>query len=53
MEFENFTDRARDFIQSAHTLAIRASHQQLTPLHLLKCLLDDKEDLAANLINAA
>ncbi len=53
MEFENFTERARGFIQSAQTLALRSNHQQLTPLHLLKCLLDDKEGLAANLINAA
>ncbi|NQU60184.1 MAG: ATP-dependent chaperone ClpB [Rhodospirillales bacterium] len=53
MEFENFTDRARGFIQSAQTLALRSNHQQLVPLHLLKVLLDDKEGLAANLINAA
>tara|TARA_Y100000031_G_scaffold137099_1_gene161739 strand:- start:120 stop:2717 length:2598 start_codon:yes stop_codon:yes gene_type:complete len=53
MEFDNFTERARGFIQSAQTLALRSNHQQLTPLHLLKCLLDDTDGLAANLINAA
>ena len=53
MEFDNFTERARGFIQSAQTLALRSNHQQLTPPHLLKCLLDDKEGLAANLIVAA
>jgi ATP-dependent Clp protease ATP-binding subunit ClpB len=53
MEFENFTDRARGFIQSAQTLALRSGHQQLVPLHVLKCLLDDKEGLAATLITAA
>ena len=53
MEFENFTDRARGFIQSAQTLAQTSNHQQLTSLHLTKCLLDDKEGLAANLIAAA
>ncbi|HEX9569321.1 MAG TPA: ATP-dependent chaperone ClpB [Rhodospirillales bacterium] len=53
MEFENYTERARGFIQSAQTLAIRDGHQQLAPLHLLKGLLDDKEGLCANLINAA
>ncbi len=53
MEFENFTDRARGFIQSAQTLALRSGHQQLAPLHLAKCLLEDKEGLAANLITAA
>ncbi|MBO6521569.1 MAG: ATP-dependent chaperone ClpB [Rhodospirillales bacterium] len=53
MDFENFTDRARGFIQSAQTLALRNNHQQLTPLHVLKVLLEDKEGLAANLIDAA
>ena len=27
MDFENYTDRARGFIQSAQTLAIRSNHQ--------------------------
>jgi len=53
MEFENYTERARGFIQSAQTLAIREGHQQLTPLHLLKVLLDDSEGMCANLIAAA
>ncbi len=53
MEFEKYTERSRGFIQSAQTLASRSNHQQLTPLHLLKVLLDDKEGLAANLIGAA
>ncbi len=53
MEFEKYTERSRGFIQSAQTLASRSNHQQLTPLHILKVLLDDKEGLAANLIAAA
>jgi len=53
MEFENYTERAHGFIQSAQTLAIGSHHQQLTPLHLLKCLLDDREGLASGLIGAA
>ena len=53
MEFENYTERARGFIQSAQTLALRSNHQQLTPLHVLECLLDDADGLAANLIAAA
>ncbi len=52
MEFENYTERTRGFIQSSQALALASNHQQLTPLHLLKCLLEDKEDLAANLIDA-
>ncbi|MEX2453849.1 MAG: ATP-dependent chaperone ClpB [Rhodospirillaceae bacterium] len=53
MEFESYTERARGFVQSAQTLALRSNHQQFKPEHLLKVLLDDKEGLAANLIAAA
>ena len=53
MEFEKYTERSRGFIQSAQTLAARSAHQQMTPLHILKVLLDDKEGLASNLIAAA
>jgi ATP-dependent Clp protease ATP-binding subunit ClpB len=53
MNFENYTERARGFIQNAQTLASRSGHQQLTPEHLLKVLLDDKEGLAAGLIKNA
>jgi ATP-dependent Clp protease ATP-binding subunit ClpB len=53
MEFEKYSDRSRGFVQSAVTLANNSEHQRLEPTHLLKVLLDDKEGLAANLINAA
>ena len=53
MQFENYTDRARGLIQAAQTIALRESHQQFTPEHILKALLDDQEGLAANLIRAA
>ncbi|MEX1306264.1 MAG: ATP-dependent chaperone ClpB [Rhodovibrionaceae bacterium] len=53
MDFERFTERSRGFVQAAQGLALRRNHQQLTPLHLLTVLLEDKEGLAANLIRAA
>lgn len=53
MQFENYTDRARGLIQAAQTIALRENHQQFTPEHMLKALLDDQEGLAANLIRAA
>ncbi|MCQ8184543.1 ATP-dependent chaperone ClpB [Parvularcula maris] len=53
MQFENFTDRARGLIQAAQTIAVRESHQQITPHHVLKALLDDSEGLASNLIRKA
>jgi ATP-dependent Clp protease ATP-binding subunit ClpB len=53
MEFEKYTERAKGFIQSAQGLALRSGHQRLTPEHLLKILLEDKEGLCTNLIRAA
>ena len=53
MDFENYTERSRGFVQAAQTIALRENHQQLVPEHLLKALLDDREGLAANLIRAA
>ncbi|MEL7015254.1 MAG: ATP-dependent chaperone ClpB [Pseudomonadota bacterium] len=53
MQFENYTDRARGLIQAAQAIAMRDSHQQFTPEHVLKALLDDEEGLAANLMRAA
>ena len=53
MQFENYTDRARGLVQAAQTIALRENHQQFTPEHVLKALLDDQEGLAANLIRAA
>jgi ATP-dependent Clp protease ATP-binding subunit ClpB len=51
MDFEKYTERARGFVQSAQSLALREGHQQFTPEHLLKVLLDDPEGLAAGLID--
>src|ERR1700736_6267744 len=51
MDFEKFTDRARGFVQSAQSLALREGHQQFAPAHVLKVLLDDPEGLAAGLID--
>ncbi|MEQ1648057.1 MAG: ATP-dependent chaperone ClpB [Hyphomicrobiaceae bacterium] len=53
MNFENYTDRSKGFVQSAQSLAQREGHQQLGPEHLLKVLLDDSEGLAAGLIRKA
>ncbi len=53
MDFDKYTERSQGFIQSAQTLALRQGHQRLTPEHLLKVLLDDKEGLAAKLLKAA
>src|ERR1700729_1925519 len=53
MNLEKYTERARGFIQSAQSLALREGHQQFTPEHLLKVLLDDDQGLSAGLIDKA
>ncbi|MBR1209309.1 ATP-dependent chaperone ClpB [Bradyrhizobium sp. JYMT SZCCT0180] len=53
MNIEKYTERARGFIQSAQSLAVRDGHQQFSPLHILKVLLDDSEGLAGGLIDRA
>ena len=53
MDIEKYSERVRGFIQSAQTLALSRSHQQFTPEHLLKVLVDDQEGLAASLIGRA
>jgi len=53
MNLEKFTDRAKGFLQSAQTVAIRNNHQRIAPEHLLKALLEDKEGMASGLIQRA
>jgi ATP-dependent Clp protease ATP-binding subunit ClpB len=53
MNFDRYTDRARGFVQSAQSLALREGHQQLAPEHLLKVLLDDDQGMCAGLIARA
>ncbi|MEY3702849.1 MAG: hypothetical protein RLZZ561_469 [Pseudomonadota bacterium] len=53
MNLEKMTDRAKGFLQSAQTVAIRLNHQRMTPDHLLKALLEDKDGMCAGLMQAA
>jgi ATP-dependent Clp protease ATP-binding subunit ClpB len=53
MNFEKYTERSRGFVQAAQTIANREEHQQFTPEHLLKALLDDDQGLASGLIERA
>ena len=53
MNLEKYTERAHGFVQAAQSLALREGHQQFTPEHILKVLLDDEEGLCAGLIDRA
>ena len=51
MNIEKYTERARGFIQSAQQIALGRGHQQFTPVHLLKVLMDDDQGLGSGLID--
>ena len=53
MDFDRYTERARGVVQAAQTQAVSRHHQRLTPEHILKVLLEDREGLCAGLIQAA
>ena len=53
MNIELYSDRAKQAIQSAQSLALARGHQQLGPEHLLKVLLEEKDGLARALIQTA
>ncbi|MEZ5946546.1 MAG: Clp protease N-terminal domain-containing protein [Hyphomonas sp.] len=53
MNIEQYTERARAIIQGAQTAALAAGHQVLTPAHILKEMLEDRDQMAVNLIRAS
>jgi len=53
MNIEQYTERARAIIQGAQTAALASGHQVLTPAHILKTMLEDRDQLAVNLIRAS
>ena len=53
MNIEQYTERARAIIQGAQTAALADGHQVLTPAHILKTMLEDRDQLAVNLIRAS
>lgn len=53
MNLEKYTERAQGFVQSAQAQALAEGHQQFSPEHLLKVLVDDGEGMASGLISKA
>ena len=53
MNIDLYSDRAKQAIQSAQSLALARRHQQLAPEHLLKVLLEETDGLGRALIQSA
>ena len=51
MNIEKFTVAARNIISASQLLAAKYNHQQILPLHLLSCLLQEESGIIVNLIN--
>ncbi|MBV0899429.1 MAG: ATP-dependent chaperone ClpB [Wolbachia endosymbiont of Fragariocoptes setiger] len=51
MDLNKFTEKARDFIQTAQMKALGVGHQVFLPEHLLKVMLDDESGLTSDLIS--
>ncbi|MDB5437732.1 MAG: clpB [Caulobacteraceae bacterium] len=53
MNIDLYSDRAKQAIQSAQSLALARRHQQLGPEHILKVLLEEQDGLSRALITSA
>jgi ATP-dependent Clp protease ATP-binding subunit ClpB len=53
LNLDLYSDRAKQAVQSAQSLALARRHQQFAPEHLLKVLLEERDGLARNLITTA
>jgi len=53
MNIDLYSDRAKQAIQSAQSLALARRHQHLGPEHLLEVLLEEKDGLSRALIQSA
>jgi len=53
LNIDLYSDRAKQAIQSAQSLALARRHQHLTPEHILKVLLEEKDGLSRALIQSA
>ncbi len=53
MRLDRFTNLAQEALSAAQTAAITASHNELTPLHVLGALLEDANGIARSILGKA
>ncbi|WP_297515343.1 ATP-dependent chaperone ClpB [uncultured Caulobacter sp.] len=53
MNIDLYSDRAKQAVQSAQSLALARGHQQFAPEHILKVLLEEKDGMSRALIQSA
>ncbi len=52
MKLEKYTDKSKQLIEAAQSLALRRGHQRFMPEHVLAAMMDDRERIAEKLIRA-
>ena len=50
MNLEFYTNRVQSLVQNAQNIALKSSHQQVTPEHLLSAILDERKSLSIELL---
>ncbi|MBM3617547.1 MAG: ATP-dependent chaperone ClpB [Alphaproteobacteria bacterium] len=50
MNLERYTEKSRETLQAAQSLALRRGHQRFVPEHILAAALEDKDNYAAPLL---
>ena len=50
MRLDRFTLKAREAVQSAQALALENSHQEITPLHLVRALMEQREGVVVPIL---
>ncbi|NBO19172.1 MAG: AAA family ATPase, partial [Proteobacteria bacterium] len=53
MDFEKYTDKSRQLVQTAQETALKRGHQHLSPEHVLLAVLQDNDRIAQKMIQAA
>lgn len=53
MNFEKYTEKSKQVIETAQAMALRSSHQRFALEHILLALMEDKDRLADKLIRVA
>jgi ATP-dependent Clp protease ATP-binding subunit ClpB len=53
MQLDKFTNKVRNIISAAQSIAAKNDHQQITPIHLLSALMDEEDGIAGNIISIA
>jgi len=51
MRLDKFTNKAKNIITAAQGLAASRDNQQITPLHILKCSIDDEDSFVRNIFS--